>query len=302
MSRPVALLSAALLALLLVPPAAPAQKKRDLYVALGDSYTSGYQPTGPGRGRNTRNGFVYQLVPLARRRGYEGVKLVNFGCGGETSVSLLRRTRRCGGPVPGGENYAGRTQMAASERFLRRNRDRIAFVTVLIGGNDVTACVSAPDPIACVGPAAERVKRNVTTIGRRLRRAVGSKVPIIAGTYPDVILGLWTSGRKQDQDLAALSTIAFRSIINPALEAAYEANDITFVDVTEATGAYGSFEQTTTIDPYGTVPVPVATICEISYFCVFRDIHLRTNGYRQMAELFAAELPRGTARARARRR
>jgi lysophospholipase L1-like esterase len=295
MSRPVAWSVATLLTLLVAAPTAAAQK-RDLYVALGDSYTTGYQPTGKGKGENTRNGFTFQLASLARRRGYTGLKHVNFGCGGETTVSLLRRRTACKGPAPGGVDYTGRTQMAASEAYLRKHRDRVAFVTVLIGGNDVTKCAKEADPVPCVGTAAANVKKNVATISRRLRRAVGPKVPIVAGTYPDVILGQWVTGRKEDQDLAALSTIAFKSIINPALLAAYTKERIRFVDVTAATGAYTPLDQVTTIDPYGSVPVAVATICEISFYCVYQDIHLRTNGYRQMAELFVRELPRPARR------
>jgi lysophospholipase L1-like esterase len=295
MSRPVAWSVATLLTLLVAAPTAAAQK-RDLYVALGDSYTTGYQPTGKGKGSNTRNGFTFQLASLARQRGYKGLKHVNFGCGGETTVSLLGRRTRCKGPAPGGVDYTGKTQMAASEAYLRKNRRRVAFVTVLIGGNDVTACAKDANPVPCVVAAADKVKKNVATIARRVRRAVGPKVPVVAGTYPDVILGQWVTGRKEDQDLASLSTVAFKSILNPALKAAYEKQGFTFVDVTAATGAYGPLDQFTTIEPYGSVPVPVATICEISFYCVYQDIHLRTNGYRQMAELFVRELPRPTRR------
>lgn len=293
--RHVARSVAVLLALLVAAPAAHAAK-RDLYVALGDSYTTGYQRLSQEGGRNTRNGFTFQLATLARKRGYSGLKHVNFGCGGETTVSLLGRRTRCKGPAPGGVDYTGKTQMAASEAYLRKNRERVAFVTVLIGGNDVTACAKEADPVPCVVAAADKVKKNVATISRRVRRAVGSKVPVVAGTYPDVILGQWVSGKKEDQDLAALSTVAFKSILNPALKSAYEKEGFSFVDVTEATGAYGPLDQMTTIEGYGSVPVPVATICEISYYCQYRDIHLRTNGYRQMAELFVRELPRRPAR------
>jgi hypothetical protein len=38
--------------------------------------------------------------------------------------------------------------------------------------------------------------------------------------------------------------------------------------------------------------VPVAKLCEYTYYCEFRDIHARTDGYRLIAELIAATLPR----------
>src|ERR687894_546635 len=102
----------ALVALLALPAAAQAKDKRQYYVSLGDSYATGYQPTAVGQGANTRNGFAYQIPKLAKRRGHD-LKLVNFGCGGETTVSLLERKTECGGLGPGGEDYAGRTQIAA---------------------------------------------------------------------------------------------------------------------------------------------------------------------------------------------
>ena len=280
--------------LLLLAAAPPAFAERDLYVALGDSYSAGYQRFGPdsGDGRYTRNGLPYQLTSLARQKGYRGLRLANFACGGETTVSLLRRKERCKGPGPGGVDYAGKTQMAASEAYLRSKRKRIAFVTILIGGNDVTNCLKATDTVNCVLANVQKAARNIETIGKRVRRAVGPDVPIVGGTYPDVILGLWVTGKKEDQDLARLTIFGFQTIINPNLKKAYDKNDIRFVDVTEATGAYGSLDQLVDLPPYGQIPVPVATICEISYFCQYRDIHLKTPGYRQMAEMFVDALPR----------
>ena len=57
-------------------------------------------------------------------------------------------------------------------------------------------------------------------------------------------------------------------------------------------GAYGPLEETTTLPPYGVIPVPVAKACEYSYYCEFRDIHARTSGYRIIAKLIANTLPR----------
>src|SRR5215208_2164623 len=98
--------------------------KRQYYVSVGDSYATGFQPSVVHRATGTRNGFAYQLPALAKRRGYR-FRLVNFGCGGEMTVSLLERTTPCAGPGPGGVDYAGRTQIAAAERFLRRQRGRV---------------------------------------------------------------------------------------------------------------------------------------------------------------------------------
>src|SRR5215212_2030954 len=272
-------------ALALAAPAAAhaAKPQRQYYVSLGDSYATGFQPSVVHQAAGTRNGFAYQVPALAKRRGYR-FKLVNFGCGGETAVSLLERTARCAGPSPGGVDYAGRTQIAAAERFRRRHRGQVGLITVSIGGNDVTGCARDPNVVPCVTAAVESIRKNVTLIAERLRAAAGRKVPIVGTTYPDVILGQWV-GPNPSQDLAKLSVVAFRSLLNPTLQQAYAAANGKFADVTAATGAYGSFDETATIAAYGTIPLPVAKACEYSYYCEFRDIHARTSGYRVIAQL-----------------
>lgn len=271
-----------------VPAMGHAVPKKKLYVSLGDSYASGYQVKPDGSRGNTRNGFAYQVPRLARARGHR-LQLVDFGCGGETSASLLRRRAACRGPAVGGPRYAGRTQIAAAERFLRANRGRVALITVSIGGNDVISCVRTADPVPCVAAAIPVMEANVAEIARRLRAAAGPKVRIVGVTYPDVILGQWT-GPDANQDLARLSVTAFK-LINPALARGYEAAGGRLVDVTAASGAYGSLEELVTT-PYGNVlPRPVADVCRLTYYCQYRDIHARTNGYRLIAELIVGTLP-----------
>jgi len=282
-----------MLALPLGAPAAAdaAKPKRQYYVSLGDSYATGFQPSVVRQSVGTRNGFAYQVPGLAKPRGYR-FRLVNFGCGGETTDSLLERTTRCAGPGPGGRDYAGSTQIAAAERFLRAKRGKVGLITVSIGGDDVTKCARDPNPIPCVAAAVESIKRNVTVIAQRLREAAGGKVPIVGMTYPDVILGQWV-GLNPNQDLARLSVVAFKELINPELRKGYASAGGKFVDVTAASGAYGSLDETTTrLAGYGTIPLPVAKVCEYTYYCDYRDIHARTSGYRLIAELIVKKLPR----------
>jgi hypothetical protein len=129
-------------------------------------------------------------------------------------------------------------------------------------------------------------------IAQRLREAAGGKVPIVGTTYPDVILGQWV-GLNPNQDLARLSVVAFKELINPELKKGYASAGGKFVDVTAASGAYGSLDETTTrLAGYGTIPLPVAKVCEYTYYCDYRDIHARTSGYRLIAELIVKKLPR----------
>ena len=65
----------------------------------------------------------------------------------------------------------------------------------------------------------------------------------------------------------------------------------TFVDVTQATGAYLPFSQTTTLVPYGTIPQSVANVCQLTFYCQWQNIHPRTSGYTAIANQIAASLP-----------
>jgi lysophospholipase L1-like esterase len=260
-----------------------------LYVSLGDSYAAGYQPSGPHSGQTDTNGFAYQIPGLAAKRGWN-LKLVNFGCGGATTTSILT-SPGCLGLGPGAPPYPGQTQAHAAEAFLRSHRGKVALITVSIGGNDVTGCVSAKDPTTCVIDAITTIDKNVATLLRGLRSAAGPSVRIVGTTYPDVILGLYVSHQATLRALAKVSVVAFKTLINPALKKQYLAVGAKFVDVTAATGAYGSLSKTATLAPYGKLPIPVIKVCELTFFCQYHDIHPRTAGYTIIAQLVVGTLP-----------
>jgi lysophospholipase L1-like esterase len=277
-----------LCAAVVVPTGAKADPpKSRYYVSLGDSCAMGYQPA-PGP---LNRGFADQTVTKARKHGYS-FDLVNFGCGGATTSSILHRKgctkeRR----APGAKTYGPLTQVQAATRFLRHHRGQVGLVTVSIGGNDVTACASRPDAIPCVAAAVQAINVNVATLMHQVRRAAGPKVRIVGTTYPDVLLGLWVR-QPVSPSLAQLSTVAFKQLINPALKTQYEAVGARFVDVTAATGAYGPMDRTTKLPWYGRVPVPVARVCELTWFCEKADIHPHTKGYSVIADLIVKTLPR----------
>jgi hypothetical protein len=110
-------------------------------------------------------------------------------------------------------------------------------------------------------------------------------------TYPDVILGQWVH-EPVNKQLATLSVAAFKSIINPALKDSYAAGKGKFVDVTDATGAYTPLDQTTTLAPYGEIPVAVAKVCQLTWYCEKGDIHSRRSGYGVIADLIVGTLPK----------
>jgi hypothetical protein len=82
--------------------------------------------------------------------------------------------------------------------------------------------------------------------------------------------------------------VAFKALINPALSKAYAHSTGAFVDVTAATGAYTSLNRTVRTTAYGTIPVPVATVCALTWFCARGDIHAKTPGYTLIGKLVVA--------------
>ena len=265
---------------------------QQLYVSLGDSYATGYQPTARGEGSETRNGYAYQLPALAKAKGYD-LRLVNFGCTGATSASVVT-DKGCHDLGPGGRPYPGRTQAGAAVAYIAAHRSRVAAITISIGVNDVLPCVFDTDPVSCVNTAVAAIDANLGPLVQRVRAAAGPKTPIIGTTYPDVALYGFLLPLPIAEKLARLSVTTFRDVINPALAAEYGSGAGVLVDVTRATGAYGSLDATTRLPPYGTIPVPVAKVCRLTFICRSTDIHPTTAGYRLIAVLITKALPRRT--------
>jgi len=253
------------------------------YVSLGDSYSVGYQP-----GLGSTPGYTVYVAQKTH------LKLVNFGCGGATTTSIIAAVG-CPDPLPhttGAVLYPTTTQAAAAEAFLTAHRGHIGLITVSIAGNDVTSCAGQSNPVGCVGTATKSISTNVTALVTALRSAAGPGVPLIGLTYPDVILGSYVfpsrSPTAASVGLAKLSVVAFKDLINPALTKAYATAGGRLVDVTAASGAYTSLTRTVRLSPYGRIPVPVASVCTLTWFCAQGNIHATTRGYTFIGKLVVA--------------
>jgi lysophospholipase L1-like esterase len=269
---------------IVLPQVAAAKRPPTYYVSLGDSYSVGYQP-----GKGATPGYATYVAK------HTGLTLANFGCAGATTTSLLA-TVGCPAVLPhtaGGMTYPTTTQIAAATAFIAAHKGHVGLITVSIGGNDVVPCAKAANPITCVGTAVSTIKTNVTSIASQLRAAAGPKVPIIGSTYPDVVLGTYVyptnPGSTAAINLANLSVVAFKSLINPALSQSYATSLGAFVDVTKATGAYTSLKRTAHTKAYGTIPVPVASVCALTWFCAKGDIHPMNQGYTLIGKLIVAK-------------
>jgi lysophospholipase L1-like esterase len=307
MQRRVWSVAAGLLVLLVLAPAASAHHRaapklkpvKGILLSLGDSYSVGWQELPGGGQGSTHNGPADQLVPLAAARGWH-LKLVNFGCGGATTTSMLTASAVGCTPAalaPGAPNYPNKSQTQAAVDFIKSHRGQVKVVTVSIGGNDVDGCPTQADPTGCVKANMPTAIKNLTKIVRQLRAAGGKQMRIIGSTYPDVELGLWVHPTVLGPNTLSLvpgSISSFLDVINPGLKKAYDTVGAAFADVTKATGAYGPFVATT--DPvFGQIPVPVARVCTLTYFCDGTyNIHMKTPGYHIIARLEAATLPKLT--------
>ncbi len=252
------------------------------YVSLGDSYAVGYQPLPTPHASPGYTAYVAAA---------EHLQLESFGCAGATSVSILA-TNGCAGHVAATDavTYPTTPQATAAEAFIRAHKGSIALITVSIGGNDVTKCAAVASPIICFFSSVSTAAANISTLAKGLRSTAGTGVPIIGLTYPDVLLGLWVHpATSPNKSLASLSVTAFQDDLNPALKAAYTGAGAKFVDITAATGAYTPLTETTTLSPFGVIPVAVAHVCTLTWYCAVGSIHANTQGYNFIGREIVAE-------------
>jgi hypothetical protein len=316
--------SSAALVLVVVPGAQAGAKTKASsssgkdYISVGDSYSVGYQPAvGGGTGTATAGYTAYVAGKLK-------MQLVNYGCGGATTASLLSFTGVCGSPDSYGPPAAtdagvipsGDSQITAAVAFIEANPGKVGLVTISIGGNDVTPCAAASPTnpvngattaIGCVAAGLTAIEANIGTevsdIHSALISSGDSSAQLIGLTYPDVLLGLWVyPALDAGNALAEESILAFEGAgsvfegINPALKSAYTAvSDGKFVDITKATGAYTPLSKLAKLKPaveatmpwlHGVVKVPkaVAEVCTLTYYCEYGNIHANTLGYTDIGK------------------
>lgn len=279
----IAVLAAAIAALALAS-VAQARKPPPVryYVALGDSLAVGYQPHRDGTSSTTRQGYVDDLF-AAKRRSHPGLRLVKFGCAGDSTVSFLNDPAAC--------SYGTfRNQAAAANAFLRAHRRQIAFVTIDMGANDVDSCLkNGAIDLNCVNTGMSNVRKLLPKIGRGLRAAAGRNAQIVGMTYYDPFLENWLKGDSTDQAIAKAS-VQLADQFNKTIAVAYANQRIKVADVARAFQT-DDFNTTTTLAGHGNVPVDVARICQFTYMCdaapLGPNIHANPAGYRLIANTFA---------------
>jgi len=290
------LLLAATAALLLAPATArasdPGQAREAApvyYVSLGDSLATGYQPLSPRCARpsaiascETRPGYVDLLHDIARAE-IPNLKTKSFGCGGETTTTMVAGGGRC--------RYAHGSQLAEAVHFIESapqlgEPPAIAFVTIDIGGNDgfEFGCYDDFDLACLTGELDDTLAANLATILTRLRDAAGPRVPIVGMSYYDPFLGLWVRGLHELATRSVKWTVAF----NDALETAYQKAGSPVADV-ETAFAVTAFEPIVDNAKHGPLPLNVHKTCTWTWSCLtsFFDVHPNDEGNAVIARAFA---------------
>jgi lysophospholipase L1-like esterase len=260
----VALVSLALTSAVLVVAAHGTTAPQRYYLALGDSIAYGIQPTklkAGARPTDFRTGYV-DVVAARLRKTSPGLRVVNYGCPGESTVTFAR------GGCPAftdrielHDTFRG-SQLRAALTFLRAHPNEVSPITVTLYGNDWLPVLldTCKGKVACARSRAPKeaaaFRTRLTSILEQLRAAA-----------PDaqiIVTGAWNPDPSQ---LVALKTIyaAFEKSIAQAA-AQSQARIARMLPVFNAP-AKGS-----------------ARLCALTFICAKGDPHPTDMGYRAMAD------------------
>jgi len=243
------------------------------YLALGDSLAAGYQP---GRGDDRTGGYAGQVRDALQRTSPK-TSLVNLGCSGETTSSMVEGGR-CA--------YDEGSQLAQAVAFLHAHARFTRLVTLDIGANDVARCGAQGLPPACVQGGLGSVATNLPVILQQLRAAAPG-VPIVVLNYYDPFLAAWLAG--PDGQALAQQSVALLGVLNGTIASATEAVRGQVADVATA---FHTPDWTLVSVPSlgGPVPRNVATVCALTWMCQRQDIHANDDGYAVLAGAVVARL------------
>jgi lysophospholipase L1-like esterase len=249
------------------------------YVALGDSLSQGVQPNMSGASVETPNGYADQLY-AALRKHHPGLRLVDFGCPGETTATMIH-----GGTC----SYRAGSQLAAAVSFLHAHRGHVSLVTVDIGGNDPDSCIAGSrlaELMPCAGRALMQTSANLTKIMTALRpAAAGARIIGMNYYLPELVA--WRDGFAGE----ALARVAELAAVgyNDLLTRIYQAFGARIANVF---GAFhtSDFATVVTVPGFGRLPRNVAAICQWTWQCAAPprgpNQHANRAGYAVIARAF----------------
>jgi len=233
------------------------------YLALGDSLAYGYQDAmfraeaaAGDIDPATFPGYAGDFAGMLREIRHN-VRLVNYGCPGETTTSyFVGCAFSAVGHFPLHNAYTG-SQESAALAFLRAHRGQVSPITLDNGANDVTPCLSSPDP-TCFPNAIAAVGANLDRALAELRAAAPNAEIIVMQYY--------------DPFAAAF----------PATLGTTQALNLT---IGQAAAAHGAL-LADAFAPFNLAQPQPATLCALGPFCPLTDIHPSDAGYDLIARQF----------------
>lgn len=246
------------------PAAAKAPASPRYYVSLGDSLAFGYQPDLVAAGDLNAADYRGYAEDYAAMRPH--LSLVNYGCPGETSASMLFGGCPWPGTLHDGYGTAP-SQAAAAVAFLTAHPGQVDLISIDIGSNDllqlVGGCAGNSDPLACIEGGVTATLGTLATNYARLLGELTAAAPdakiVLFNYYNPLALQLPGS----DALVAAASGVVTR-LAGQFHAAVADA----FTAMNHAAGS----------------PAERAFLCSRTWECTsYRNIHPTDLGYRALA-------------------
>ena len=233
---------------------------RSYYLALGDSIAYGFQPDkaeAPPSAVDTGyvDGFAARLRKLTPK-----IRVVNYGCPGETTVSFTRGG--CPWVAEGNklhDAFQG-SQLKAALSFLQAHPGEVSPISLTLWGNDLFPLSEkgkdAPSEIASVAS-------RLNSILKQLRAAAPDAEIIVTG------------GWDPEADQLEQTEPAYRSLDRAIARTAAASR----ADVAKTFAVF---------NPPGSAHARRARLCSLTFICSKGDVHPTDAGYRAMAGAFLA--------------
>jgi lysophospholipase L1-like esterase len=267
----------------------PKQAPQRYYLALGDSLSTGFQPTANGGAANTTQGYVNDLYAYEQKY-VPGLTLVQMGCPGDTTTSLLTGKGNAALSKAFKCDRQGGSQLAAAVAFLKAHRSRgeVPLVTIDIGANDIDGCASAANVGTCITAGLTTINTNLPKILSALRKAAPAGTRFATMNLYDPVLSNYLLPTTDPLQALGLGSVPLLQQVNTTLATDASAANFKLADVADAFDSYN----TTTMVTWNGVQVPqdVALLCAWTWNCspppVGPNIHANALGYAVIAQAF----------------
>ena len=237
------------------------QPPKSYYLALGDSMAYGFQPTKANAPPSAVHTGYVDVFAARLRKLSPTIKVVNYGCPGESTVTFARGG--CDWLKHGGNlhNPFRGSQLVAAEAFLRAHAGKVSPITITLWGNDL------PQPLS---RNAKRAPSAIASFTSRLTSILG-RLRAAAPTAEIIVTGAWNP----EADRLARAEPLYRSL-DAAIKRSAIASRARVANMFAA------------LDGSGNIKTQQARLCRLTFFCSKGDPHPTDAGYRAMAEAFMA--------------